>query len=268
MKFITATSVTKRFQQGSTPSRWSAIIPAAGKGTRLGYDKPKILYPIAGRPILDWLIELLLPKCTQLIFSLSPTGALQVQPELEMRIAGKYRTAVLDSRGMADSIYAAVRHVTTPFVVVIWGDQVGIHPRTLETIMRIVEHNAETHMALPMIERTDPYVHYEADATGKFVRVLERREGAIMPKTGHSDCGLFAFKTEALRQVFQNELEQGITISKGTQEWNFLPMLPQLDQGGESIVATKLRTVVESIGVNDRHDAAKLETYLVKRNSR
>jgi hypothetical protein len=33
------------------PSGWPAIVPAAGLATRLGYALPKILYPIAGRPI-------------------------------------------------------------------------------------------------------------------------------------------------------------------------------------------------------------------------
>ena len=30
------------------PSRWTCVIPAAGKGTRLGYGLPKIMYPILG----------------------------------------------------------------------------------------------------------------------------------------------------------------------------------------------------------------------------
>ncbi len=268
MHFISSEDVSQRFSKPVTSLKWSAVIPAAGRGTRLGYDKPKILYPIAGQPILEWLIALLAPKCSHLIFSLSPGGAPLVQPEIESRIPGNYSMAVLDSRGMADSIYAAVAYVTTPYVVVIWGDQVGIHPNTLDSMMRIVEHNTETCMALPMIERADPYVHYETDPTGRFVRVLERREGGNMPAVGRSDCGLFAFKTEALTQVFQNEVEQGITLSKGTNEWNFLPMLPEFDNGGESVIATQLIAVEESIGVNDTSDAAKLEAYLEKRKSK
>lgn len=267
MHFITNEDVQARFSQPVTPSKWSAVIPAAGKGTRLGYDKPKILYPIAGRPILEWLITLLEPRCSRLIFSVSPTGAPQVKPEIESRLSGKYDMAVLDSRGMADSIYAAVAFVATPYLVVIWGDQVGIHPDTLDAIMRIIEHGPETHMAFPIIERAEPYVHYDTDSSGTFVCVLEQREGAVMPDMGRSDCGLFAFKTEALTQLFQNEVEQGITLSKGTNEWNFLPMLPGLDTGEERVIATRLGDVEESIGVNDAKDAAKLEAYLKKRNS-
>ena len=40
-----------------SPECWTAIVPAAGRGSRLGFDQPKILFPVAGRPILDWLLE-------------------------------------------------------------------------------------------------------------------------------------------------------------------------------------------------------------------
>lgn len=41
--------------QASDPPR--AIILAAGKGTRMGGDLPKVLYPVADRPMLWWVIE-------------------------------------------------------------------------------------------------------------------------------------------------------------------------------------------------------------------
>ena len=40
------------------PSLWTCIIPAAGKGTRLGYEFPKILYPVLRHPSLQQLINL------------------------------------------------------------------------------------------------------------------------------------------------------------------------------------------------------------------
>ena len=51
-----------------------AIILAAGRGSRLGFDHPKILFPIAGRTILEWLVDLLKPLCGQFVFVLSPQG--------------------------------------------------------------------------------------------------------------------------------------------------------------------------------------------------
>ncbi len=48
------------------PACWTAVIPAAGRGTRLGFSRPKILYPLGGRAILDWLLDFLVPNCASL----------------------------------------------------------------------------------------------------------------------------------------------------------------------------------------------------------
>ncbi len=34
-----------------------AVVLAAGKGTRMGSDLPKVLHPVAGRPMLRWVVD-------------------------------------------------------------------------------------------------------------------------------------------------------------------------------------------------------------------
>ena len=67
-------------------SAWTAIVPAAGRGSRLGSDRPKILYPVANRLLLEWLLDFLEPYCSRLVFVLSPGGMATVRTELERLI--------------------------------------------------------------------------------------------------------------------------------------------------------------------------------------
>jgi bifunctional UDP-N-acetylglucosamine pyrophosphorylase/glucosamine-1-phosphate N-acetyltransferase len=266
MRFISLKKVNNTFKSESDPKIWTAVIPAAGRGSRLGYTKPKILYPIAGRPILDWLIDLLEPTCDQLIFILSPTGAPEVSPLLEQRLSGRFEVAIQDEpRGMADAIYKAVPKLSTLHTLIIWGDQVAIHPATIRNIIKIHQFNPTTKLTMPIVKRENPYVHYQTDKAKRFVRVLEKREGASMPPIGESDCGLFAFDTDRLQEVFELEIENGITKSQSTKEWNFLPMLPQFDREKDSVMGLRLTSIEETIGVNDSNEAAILEAYLRKR---
>ncbi len=263
MKIFQPQEVTQLFPDKPTSTLWTAIIPAAGKGSRLGYDKPKILYPIAGRPILDWLIDLLDPYCAKLIFVLSPSGETHIAPLLKKRLPGRFEIAIQDPpRGMADAIYQAVPKLTTPYTLIIWGDQVAIRPDTIQNVMKLQQFNPEAKLTMPLVQREEPYVHYNLDSRNRFTRVLEKREGANMPAIGESDCGLFACNTARLQEIFQLEMQKGITYSQATHEWNFLPLLPQFDSGGESVCALRLTSLEETIGVNDTRDAARLEKYL------
>lgn len=262
MQFLEIDSITAPTKDQAAPHNWTAVIPAAGRGSRLGYDKPKILYPIAGRPILDWLIDLLEPHCQELVFVLSPSGEKEVVPHLKRRLKGRYRVAIqAEPKGMADAIYHAVPGLFTPHTLIIWGDQVAIRPNTISALINAHQSIPNAKLTLPIVERETPYVHYQTDTAGNFIAVLERREGATMPDVGQSDCGLFLLNTFALQGLFADEQAKGITLSQGTKEWNFLPMLPKLETGASSVNGLRLKTLEETVGVNDQNDVDLLERY-------
>ncbi len=245
---------------------WTVIIPAAGSGSRLGYNKPKILYPIVGKTILDRLIDLLDPFCQHFIYVLSPQGENIVRPFITSRLPGRFEVVIqAEPGGMADAIWQAVPKVTTPYTLIIWGDQVAISPETLRAVMQIQQFSTNAKLTLPLVRRENPYVHYVVDDQQQFMRVLEKREGAQMPSLGNSDCGLFAFATKKLQEVFRDEIAKGITLSAVTKEWNFLPMLPQFETGTASVNAFTLTVSTETVGVNDTADAAVLEAYFKQR---
>ncbi len=261
MKLYTEEDVAKFFHHEPDPSLWTVIIPAAGKGTRLGYSKPKILYPIAGKTILERLIQLLEPCVSEFVLALSPVGAPEVIPELEKRISGRFQTVILQSRGMADSIYQALHLVKTPYVLIIWGDQVAISDQTISSVQKMTQFIPDAKVSFPLIEKKNPYVHYQIESTGRFSRVLEKREGVPLPLVGQSDCGVFAFNTRCLREVYDGVMKQGIVLSRGTKEWNFLPMLPSFETGDNSVNVYELRTLEETIGINDINDVSMIEEH-------
>src|SRR5258706_10338596 len=102
---------------------WTAIIRAAGRGTRLGNAQPKILFPILGKPILEWLIKSLDPFVDRFVFVLSPEGHPQVESVLKSLLKGRYDVAVQPvPNGMADAVRQAKPFVRTRQSIVLWGD--------------------------------------------------------------------------------------------------------------------------------------------------
>ncbi len=66
-----------------------ALIVAAGRGERLGSDRPKALVPLCGRPMLHWSVVALrsLPAVEEIVVAL-PADALDAAPEGTVAVAG------------------------------------------------------------------------------------------------------------------------------------------------------------------------------------
>lgn len=243
------------------PEQWTAVIPAAGRGSRLGFHRPKILYPVAGRPILDWLLDFLQPNCAELVFVLSPDGAADVASDLDERLPGRYKIVIQQTpTGMGDAVALALPAVRTPHVAVVWGDQVALRRESVEACLRLQQGPLAPAGTCPTVMRDRPYIHFERDAQGRIAALLQAREGDVMPARGESDAGFFCFRTPVLVRLLE-ELRQAPANGRGTGEFNFLPVIPLAAR--QAIVLTpRLMSVEETIGVNSAEDAGGLEEFL------
>lgn len=240
-------------------SLWTAVIPAAGRGTRLGFDQPKILFPIAGKTIFEWLVDLLGPLCNRFVLVLSPSGRQPVEQLASEILPGRFRIALQpEPRGMADAVRCGLEAVETPNTVIVWGDQVALRPESLEFAMRVHQGPAHAAATCPTLWRDRPYIHFERDATGRIVRALQAREGDSLPQHGESDSGVFLFRTSALRKALPRLLAAKECLGNQTGELNFLPIFPMI----ENLITLPIMTEAESVGVNSAADAEYLARQL------
>jgi bifunctional UDP-N-acetylglucosamine pyrophosphorylase / glucosamine-1-phosphate N-acetyltransferase len=253
----------KQYAAGSvTPSLWSAVIPAAGKGSRLGFDRPKILYPVAGRMIIEWLLDFLLPNCATIVFILSPDGRGAVEEELERLIPGRYRIVIQEvPTGMGDAVKLGVASVETEHVTIVWGDQVALRHQSVEACLRLHQGPLRPDLTCPTVLRSNPYIHFERDAEGRVSGLLQKREGDIMPAEGESDTGFFCLRVAALRSLLAEYQASGPSHGNLTGEFNFLPVIPLAARNG-LVITPRLMTLEETVGVNSQADAALLEPFL------
>ena len=248
------------------PTAWTAIIPAAGRGSRLGYAQPKILFPILGRPILDWLLDALRPTCRRYVFVLSPDGHASVEPIVKKRLGGA-AVVVIQERaiGMGDAVMCAEAFVHTPNALVVWGDQITLSRRTVLRCAALHEGRPEARLTLPTILRRKPYIHLCRDAEGRILEVLQAREKAIPHETGESDCGLFLFSTSVLFSTLRSVRERGNGIGAVTGEFNLLQALPEFESSPGSVLTMRISDSDETLGVNTVEDARQAENVLLRR---
>jgi len=244
-------------------SQWTAIIPAAGRGSRLGSNRPKILYPVAGRLLIEWLLDFLEPNCCRLVFVLSPDGAGEVRPELERLIPGRYDIVIQEvPLGMGDAVERALPAVKTRHLVIVWGDQVALRRESVEACLRLHEGPMSASVTCPTVFRPNPYIHFDRDADGRISGLRQAREGDRMPEEGESDTGFFCFETKTLRRLLAGLRDQPGQEGRSTGEFNFLPVIPFAARQGLEILSPALMTLAETVGINSAADARAVEAFL------
>jgi bifunctional N-acetylglucosamine-1-phosphate-uridyltransferase/glucosamine-1-phosphate-acetyltransferase GlmU-like protein len=264
MNVLTAQNWEQYAAPSIDPAQWTAIIPAAGKGSRLGFDRPKILYPVAGRMIVEWLLDFLLPNCASIVFVLSPQGRAEVELELSRLIPGRYRIAIQEvPTGMGDAVELGLAGVDTTHVAIVWGDQVALRRSSVDACLRIHAGPLNPDLTCPTVMRREPYIHLERDREGGISGLLQKREGDRMPPEGESDTGFFCFRTARLRELLAR-LRESSGHGNATGEFNFLPIIPLTAREGV-VVTPRLMTLEETVGINSQEDAALLEPLLLKR---
>jgi bifunctional UDP-N-acetylglucosamine pyrophosphorylase / glucosamine-1-phosphate N-acetyltransferase len=242
------------------------IVPAAGLGTRLGADRPKLLVPVAGTPMIDRLLRLFARTVDRAAVIVHPSFAVTVAEHLERATIPVTLEVQQQPTGMLDAILlaeSAVRAALPDEVWIVWCDQVAIHPATIERLARTMAERTMALLALPTVSRRDPYIHLRRDERGRIDAVLHRREGDDMPATGESDMGLFAMPRAAYLDLLTS-YARDVSIGRTTGERNFLPFIAWAASRGE-VVTFPAVDEMESVGVNTPEDLRMVEQYLIAR---
>ncbi|GII77360.1 hypothetical protein Sru01_23420 [Sphaerisporangium rufum] len=227
--------------------RTCAVIPAAGRGTRLGSATPKIMVEVAGGvTVWDLLYRRLRPHVAHVHVVVSPDGEAPFRELAAARIAAGEVSVSVQHRpeGMGDAVFGAARFwAAYDAILVVWGDQANLSP---ETVGRVAAAHRSPGLTVPLVAMPDPYVEYELDRAGpaagpdrspggtgdgetRLVRVRMSREGDPCRPGGLSDVGVFCLATAGLRAAWRLYLA-GAAPGAVTGEVNFLPFLSYLSR--------------------------------------
>ncbi len=117
--------------QVTKPQPLAAVILAAGKGTRLRSALPKVLHPVAGRPMLEWVLNAARAAGCEHIYVVVGHGADAVQNEIEADDV----TWVLQEEqlGTGHALLQVESHLEAPAtLLVLSGDVPLVAPETLD----------------------------------------------------------------------------------------------------------------------------------------
>jgi bifunctional UDP-N-acetylglucosamine pyrophosphorylase/glucosamine-1-phosphate N-acetyltransferase len=239
------------------------IVPAAGRGSRLGASVPKLLVEVNGRPMIDHLLALYRRWVDRVAIVVHPTALDAARRHFGDGALGPDFFVQDEPTGMLDAILRArpaVERWRPQRVWLTWCDQIAVRSETVERLALASAAEPEPDLIVPTCMTEDPYIHFERDAGGRIVRVLERREADAMPARGENDIGLFDLSRRAYLESLA-EYAAAPAVGAGTGERNFVPFVAWLARRG--VVATFPCTeTAERIGINAPEDLSFVERVL------
>ena len=126
--------------------RTAAVVLAAGRSERMGRNK--LLLEVAGRPILDWLLDALNAAALDEVIVV-----LGHRPEDLRLIAEAHGTvAVLNlsyDDGMTSSFMVGLSRVSADAAFLVLGDQLGLEARLLERMAAAMEADRRRSSSAP-----------------------------------------------------------------------------------------------------------------------
>jgi bifunctional UDP-N-acetylglucosamine pyrophosphorylase/glucosamine-1-phosphate N-acetyltransferase len=231
------------------------IVLAAGKGKRMRSRMPKVLHPLAGRPLLAHVLESAQAVDAARICVVYGHGG-ELVPET-MASFDCIWVEQAEQQGTGHAVLQAMptmRDVDS--VLVLYGDVPLTQPTTLQ---RLVKESAESDLGLLTAFLDDP--------TG-YGRIVRDGEGRVLRNVEQEDA------TEAELDI--DEVNTGIMIadrvkldgwlsrigSHNAQGEYYLPdILALAAADGVCIVTSQPQSLEEVSGVNDRIQLAALERY-------
>ena len=236
----------------------AVVTLAAGKGSRMKSDLPKVLHTLAGKPMLGHVLDSAAQLDQAVQHVVIGHGAEKVQQMFEG--ADVHWAMQTEQKGTGHAVAQAMPEVAEEAtVLVLYGDVPLISTETLSALLAETHHHADDPggLALLTVELNDP--------TG-YGRIVRDDAGNIQAIVEHKDA------TEEQRAIC--EVNTGILAASASHLNRWLPSLSSNNAQGEyyltDIVAmaveegTAVRAIFASSeeevqGVNDRVQLAHLE---------
>ena len=230
----------------------AVVILAAGKGTRMKSDLPKVLHPIAGRPMVQHVVDAagaLDPDNTVLIYGHGGDAVRQAVTGSRLQWAEQ-----TEQLGTGHAVAQALPHLEEDVVLVLYGDVPLIQPQTLRDFVARVDDQS---LALMTLTLDDPsgYGRVIRDADGKVRRVVEQKDASDDEKAVREiNTGILA-----CTRRFLNDSLPRLSNSNAQGEYYLTDLIAMAVDAGMEVVTEQPGHAREVDGVNDRVQLARLE---------
>lgn len=241
----------------------TAVILAAGQGTRMKSKLPKVLHPVGGKPMVQWVIDQLGTAGISEKIAVLGHGSEQVAAALDGQCQFVKQQQQLGT-GHAVMQAAEALPADGQLVLVICGDTPLLTANSLEQLIK--QHQDQGNAVTLMTAKTqDPFGY------GRIIRqaegitaIVEQKDASVEQQNIQEiNTGTYCFD-----QRFLLESLPQLTTNNAQQEYYLTDLISIAVAKGLMVNGYLLDDFSESLGINNRVQLAQAEKILRERKAR
>ena len=231
------------------------VVLAAGKGTRMRSALPKVLHPLAGRPLLGHVLDAAVALGAAQVCVVYGHGGEQVPAAFPDAAATWVEQR--ERLGTGHAVLQAMPAMAgMDRVLVLYGDVPLIEP---ETLNRLVDDTASTKLGLLTMQLADPngYGRIVRDKSERVLRIVEQKDASAAERAiSEVNTGIIVAEQASLATWLGR-----IGNDNVQHEYYLTDVIGLAVADGVEVATTQPETLEEVAGINDRAQLAALERY-------
>ena len=247
--------------QGDRPL--DAVVLAAGKGTRMKSDLPKVLHRIAGRPLLDHVLDTV--EAVGIDHTVVVVGHQADLVESTCGRPGLQFVLQMPQLGTGHAVQVAAGSLRAGgYCVVLAGDVPLLKAGTLQRLVTgTVTGGAAATVLTCVVEDAGAYGRIVKDPDGRILKIVEARDASDEELAiGEYNTGVFCFRTDRLIEALAH-----LTTDNRQGEYYLTDTVAYLVGAGHPVEAVATDDPDEVVGINTVAELAEAEQLLARRGA-
>ena len=239
----------------------TAIILAAGQGKRMKSALPKVLHPLAGRPMVHHVVEAAIGAGADEVVVVVGHGREQVTASLQQAFGARVRVAIQDEQlGTGHAARCALPLLGDPAreAFVLYGDTPLLEPALLEALAAAWRRQPGAELALVTCRVAEPtgYGRVLRDEQGRVAVIREQRDCSVVEaRINEINPGVYLVSTDFLRRSLP-----ALRAQNAQGEYYLTDLIEMAVSGGG--VASVEGQASSLRGINDRAQLGEAEQEL------
>ena len=232
------------------------VILAAGQGKRMQSNLPKVLHPIAGRPMLTHVLDSARALGAQCIAVVVGHGAEQVkqayavQPDLQFALQ---QPQLGTGHAVLQAVPLFQESDTNDVTIILYGDVPLVQPDTLRALLTARADGVA--ILTEILPDATGYGRIVRDSKGNVTAIVEHKDATSEQRAIQEvNTGIMAVPTRHLKSWLAK-----LTNNNAQGEYYLTDIIGMAVAGGVSVNVAHPAASFETLGVNSRLQQAELE---------